>query len=70
MPRPTKTRFVSGYPVIAAFVPEGVPVSGGLFLSRRRGCGPLIGTPTRPKKRPRPRFPSHVGRRQEPNVER
>jgi predicted DNA-binding protein (UPF0251 family) len=33
MPRPTKPRFVSGYPVIAAFVPQGIPVTGELFLS-------------------------------------
>jgi len=33
MPRPRKTRFVSGYPAIAAFVPQGVPVSGEVYLS-------------------------------------
>jgi predicted DNA-binding protein (UPF0251 family) len=33
MPRPKKPRFVSGYPAIAAFVPQGVPVTGELFLS-------------------------------------
>ena len=33
MPRPKKPRFVSGYPVIAAFVPQGMPISGEVFLS-------------------------------------
>ena len=33
MPRPKKPRFVSGYPAIAAFVPQGVPVTGEVFLS-------------------------------------
>ena len=33
MPRPKKTRFVSGYPTFAAFIPQGVPVSGEVFLS-------------------------------------
>lgn len=33
MPRPVKTRFVSGYPVIAAFVPQGIPTSGEVTLS-------------------------------------
>ena len=33
MPRPKKPRFVSGYPTITAFVPQGVPVTGELFLS-------------------------------------
>lgn len=33
MPRPKKTRFVSGYPTLAAFIPQGVPVSGEVFLS-------------------------------------
>ena len=33
MPRPKKRRFVSGYPSIAAFVPEGVPITGNLYLS-------------------------------------
>jgi predicted DNA-binding protein (UPF0251 family) len=33
MPRPKKPRLVSGYPNITAFVPQGVPVTGELFLS-------------------------------------
>jgi predicted DNA-binding protein (UPF0251 family) len=33
MPRPKKRRFVSGYPTISAFVPQGVPVTGELVLS-------------------------------------
>jgi uncharacterized protein len=33
VPRPKKPRFVSGYPTIAAFVPQGVPVTGELQLS-------------------------------------
>lgn len=33
MPRPKKPRFVSAYPMIAAFVPQGVPVAGEVFLS-------------------------------------
>ena len=33
MPRPKKPRFVSGYPTLAAFVPQGVSVSGEVFLS-------------------------------------
>ena len=33
MPRPKKTRFVSAYPAIAAFVPEGVTVTGEIFMS-------------------------------------
>jgi len=33
MPRPKKTRFVSAYPAIAAFVPQGVSVTGELFIS-------------------------------------
>ena len=33
MPRPKKTRFVSGYPAIAAFVPHGIRVSGEVFMS-------------------------------------
>jgi uncharacterized protein len=33
MPRPKKTRFVSGYPTIAAFVPQGMPITGELMLS-------------------------------------
>ncbi|MBW2539881.1 MAG: DUF134 domain-containing protein [Deltaproteobacteria bacterium] len=33
MPRPKKPRFVSGYPTITAFSPQGVPVIGELSLS-------------------------------------
>ena len=33
MPRPRKPRFVSGYPTLTAFIPEGVPVTGELVLS-------------------------------------
>ena len=33
MPRPKKPRCVSGYPVIAAFVPQGVPLTGEVRLS-------------------------------------
>ncbi len=33
MPRPKKPRFVSGYPTISAFVPQGVPITGELSLS-------------------------------------
>ncbi len=33
MPRPKKPRFVSGYPTPAAFIPEGVQVTGEVFLS-------------------------------------
>ncbi len=33
MPRPKKPRFVSGYPTIVAFVPQGMPVTGEVFLS-------------------------------------
>ena len=33
MPRPKKLRFGSGYPVIAAFVPQGMPATGEVFLS-------------------------------------
>lgn len=33
MPRPKKLRFVSGYPTLTAFVPQGVSLSGGVFLS-------------------------------------
>jgi len=33
MPRPKKLRYVSGYPTLTAFVPQGVPVSGQLPLS-------------------------------------
>jgi predicted DNA-binding protein (UPF0251 family) len=33
MPRPKKTRFVSGYPAIAAFVPRGMAVTGEVLLT-------------------------------------
>ena len=33
MPRPKKPRFVTNYPIPAAFVPQGVPVSGDVFLT-------------------------------------
>ena len=33
MPRPKKPRFVSGYPTIAAFVPQGVPITGEVMLT-------------------------------------
>jgi len=33
MPRPRKPRFVSGYPTLTAFIPQGVPISGELVLS-------------------------------------
>jgi len=33
MPRPKKPRFVSGYPTIAAFVPQGMPITGELMLT-------------------------------------
>ncbi len=33
MPRPKKPRFVSGYPSIAAFVPQGVPITGEVMLT-------------------------------------
>ena len=33
MPRPKKPRFVSAYPAIAAFVPQGMRVSGEVFMS-------------------------------------
>jgi len=33
MPRPKKMRFVSGFPTISAFVPQGLPVTGELLLS-------------------------------------
>ena len=33
MPRPVKPRFVSAYPTIAAFVPQGMPVIGEVFMS-------------------------------------
>lgn len=33
MPRPTKPRFVSAYPVISAFAPKGVPITGEVVMS-------------------------------------
>jgi predicted DNA-binding protein (UPF0251 family) len=33
MPRPKKPRFVSGYPTLTAFIPQGVPISGEVLLS-------------------------------------
>jgi len=33
MPRPKKPRFVSGYPTISAFVPEGMSQTGEVVLS-------------------------------------
>ena len=33
MPRPKKPRFVSGYPTPTAFLPEGIPLNGEVFLS-------------------------------------
>ena len=33
MPRPKKPRFVSGYPTPTAFIPEGIQVTGEVFLS-------------------------------------
>jgi predicted DNA-binding protein (UPF0251 family) len=33
VPRPTKTRFISDYPTIAAFVPQGTPITGKVTLS-------------------------------------
>jgi predicted DNA-binding protein (UPF0251 family) len=33
VPRPKKPRFVSGYPAIAAFVPQGMPITGEVMLS-------------------------------------
>ncbi len=33
MPRPKKPRVVSSYPTIAAFVPQGMPISGEVMLS-------------------------------------
>ena len=33
MPRPKKPRFVSGYPTITAFVPQGMPQTGEVVLS-------------------------------------
>jgi uncharacterized protein len=33
VPRPKKLRFVSGYPTLVAFLPQGVPVAGEVYLS-------------------------------------
>lgn len=33
MPRPKKPRFVSAYPTIAAFVPQGVTITGEILMS-------------------------------------
>ena len=33
MPRPKKLRLVSGYPSMAAFRPEGIPISGEIRMS-------------------------------------
>jgi len=33
MPRPKKPRFVSGYPMISAFVPMGMPQTGEVVLT-------------------------------------
>jgi predicted DNA-binding protein (UPF0251 family) len=33
MPRPKKPRIVSGDPAIAAFIPQGMPITGELMLS-------------------------------------
>lgn len=33
MPRPKKPRFVSGYPTISAFVPQGMPQTGEVVLA-------------------------------------
>ena len=33
MPRPKKPRFVSGSPTLTAFIPEGVPIAGEVYLS-------------------------------------
>jgi len=33
MPRPKKKRFVSGYPALKAFIPQGVPITGEIMLS-------------------------------------
>ena len=33
MPRPKKPRFVSGYPTLTAFIPQGVPISGEVMLT-------------------------------------
>lgn len=33
MPRPKKTRFVSAYPTVAAFMPHGMPVTGEIAMT-------------------------------------
>jgi len=33
VPRPKKPRFVSGYPTIASFVPQGMPITGEVMLT-------------------------------------
>lgn len=33
MARPKKTRFVSAYPTVAAFVPHGMPITGEVSMS-------------------------------------
>lgn len=33
MPRPKKPRFVSGYPVMTTFIPEGMPANGEVMLT-------------------------------------
>lgn len=33
MPRPKKLRFVSAYPTIPAFAPQGVPANGEVYMS-------------------------------------
>ena len=33
MPRPKKLRFVSSYPTMAAFVPQGTPITGEVMLT-------------------------------------
>ncbi|PHR27279.1 MAG: DNA-binding protein [Desulfotalea sp.] len=33
MPRPTKPRYVSAYPVMAAFVPRGVKITGEVLMT-------------------------------------
>ena len=33
MPRPKKPRFISGYPVMSAFVPEGIPITGEVTVA-------------------------------------
>ena len=33
MPRPKKPRFVSGYPTLTAFIPQGVQITGEVTLS-------------------------------------